>query len=344
MTGDGTRDWQADVDHGLARIREAQSLEALEALRIEWLGKRGRVTEALRALAQLAPAERREAGRFWNDARERLEEALRTRTEALRRDALRHRLEAERLDMTRPGRQPEFGRLHPVTLVRRRLEEVMLRLGFDLQYGPDVESEWYNFEALNMPAHHPAREMHDTFYLPPPYVLRTHTSPVQIRAMQMAEGRPPVWVATTGFAYRRDDDATHLPQFMQMEGLVVDRGIGMADLKGVVLEIIREVFGAQAQIRLRPSFFPFTEPSAEVDMTCAVCRGRGCRVCKDTGWLEILGSGLVHPHVLRAGGFDPDDVSGFAFGWGIDRVAMLLYGLDDLRLLYQNDLRFLRQF
>jgi phenylalanyl-tRNA synthetase alpha chain len=186
--------------------------------------------------------------------------------------------------------------------------------------------------------------MHDTFYLPPPYLLRTHTSPVQVRAMHRAEGRTPLWVATTGFAYRRDDDATHLPQFTQMEGLVIDRRIGMADLKGIVVEIIHEVFGPQEAIRLRPSYFPFTEPSAEVDMTCALCRGRGCPVCKHTGWLEILGSGLVHPHVLEAGGYDPNEVSGFAFGWGIERVAMLLYGLDDMRLLYQNDLRWLGQF
>jgi phenylalanyl-tRNA synthetase alpha chain len=336
--------WTVDVEAVVREIADAPDLERVEALRVEWLGRKGRVTEALRGLSALAPADRREAGQFWNQVRDTLEQALTRRTEALKAAALSARLERERLDLTRPGRPPQYGRLHPVTIVRRRLEDVMLRLGFDLQYGPDVETEWFNFEALNMPSHHPAREMHDTFYLPPPYVLRTHTSPVQIRAMQRAEGKPPVWMATTGFAYRRDDDATHLPQFMQMEGLVVDRGISMADLKGVVLEIIREVFGAEAQIRLRPSYFPFTEPSAEVDMTCALCRGRGCRVCKESGWLEILGSGLVHPHVLRAGGFDPDEVSGFAFGWGIERVTMLLYGLDDLRLLYQNDLRFLSQF
>jgi phenylalanyl-tRNA synthetase alpha chain len=336
---------EADMlQEALRLVAAADDLAQLDAVRVAWLGRKGRVTEALRQLGQLPADERRTVGQHWNQVRQRLEAALEERVTVLRQAALQVRLDTERLDMTRPGRPPAQGRLHPVTVVRRHLEEVMLRIGFDLQYGPEVESEWYNFEALNMPKSHPAREMHDTFYLPPPYVLRTHTSPVQIRAMHRAEGRPPLWMATTGFAYRRDDDATHLPQFTQMEGLVIDVGISMADLKGVVLEIIREVFGSQAQIRLRPSFFPFTEPSAEVDMTCAVCRGRGCRVCKETGWLEILGSGLVHPRVLRAGGFDPDLVSGFAFGWGIERVAMLLYGLDDLRLLYQNDLRYLRQF
>ena len=328
----------------LSEVEEAEDRAALEAVRVRWLGKRGRITEALRTLGGLAPEDRRDAGQRWNAIRERMEAALKERGAALGQVEMAVRLEAERLDMTLPGRRPQVGRLHPVTRVRRHLEDVMVRLGFDLEYGPEIESEWYNFEALNMPASHPAREMHDTFYLPPPYLLRTHTSPVQIRAMHRAEGRTPLWIATTGFAYRRDDDATHLPQFTQMEGLVVDRHIGMADLKGMVVEIIREVFGAHEAIRLRPSFFPFTEPSAEVDMTCAVCRGRGCPVCKDTGWIEILGSGLVHPRVLEAGGYDPQEVSGFAFGWGIERVAMLLYGLDDLRLFYQNDLRWLTQF
>jgi phenylalanyl-tRNA synthetase alpha chain len=332
--------WQKAYD----RVLQAEDPAELEAVRVEWLGRRGRITEALRRLGTLPPEARREAGQRWNSRRDALETALTERARVLAERRLAARLAAERLDMTRPGRRPPVGRLHPVTAVRRHLETVMLRMGFDLIYGPDIETEWYNFEALNMPAHHPAREMHDTFYLAPPYVLRTHTSPVQIRAMQRAGGKPPLWAATTGFAYRRDDDATHLPQFTQMEGLVVDRDISLADLKGVVGAIIREVFGSRAQIRLRPSYFPFTEPSVEVDMTCAVCGGAGCRVCKGTGWLEILGAGLVHPAVLRAGGFDPEAVSGFAFGWGVERVAMLLYGLDDLRLLYQNDLRFLGQF
>lgn len=219
----------------------------------------------------------------------------------------------------------------------------MMRLGFSLFEGPHIESEWYNFEALNMPAEHPAREMHDTFYLEPPYLLRTHTSPFQIRSMEAAEGKLPVRVFTIGTTFRRDDDATHAPQFVQMEGLLLDRGIGLADLKGVVLEVMREVFGGNPTIRARPSFFPFTEPSVEWDLACTMCGGAGCRVCKETGWLELLGSGMVHPHVIRAGGYDPDEVTGFAFGWGVDRLTMLAYGIEDIRLLYQNDLRLLNQ-
>ncbi len=331
-------------DEAKAAIDLAQSPKDLEALRVRFLGKKGTLTEAFKALGRIAVDERRREGEKLNRIRAELEQWLAARSEVLATQELDRQMEAERLDMTLPGRRPAIGHLHPVTVVRRQLEQIMTRLGFSLTYGPEIESEWYNFEALNMPASHPAREMHDTFYLPPPYLLRTHTSPVQIRAMQKAEGRTPVRVAATGFTYRRDDDATHLPQFVQMEGLVVDTDISMADLKGVLLEIVREVFGPATQIRLRPSYFPFTEPSAEVDVSCAVCAGVGCRVCKNSGWLEILGSGLVHPHVLRSGGFDPQKVSGFAFGWGIERVAMLLYGLDDIRLLYQNDLRFLSQF
>lgn len=331
-------------DEARTLLDAATTVQAVEDLRVLWLGKKGQVTEALRSLGKLPPDQRKPEGQRLNALRLDLEEALAERLRELEERDRAARVKAETLDMTLPGRRPPTGKLHPVTLVRRQLESAMTRLGFDLVYGPEIESEWYNFEALNMPASHPAREMHDTFYLPPPFVLRTHTSPVQIRAMQDAGGRPPLWVATTGFTYRRDDDATHTPQFMQMEGLVIDQGISMADLKGVVVAVIREVFGPHAEIRLRPSFFPFTEPSAEVDMTCVLCRGTGCRVCKFTGWLEILGSGLVHPHVLRSGGFDPDQVSGFAFGWGIERVTLLLYGLDDLRLLYQNDIRYLEQF
>ncbi len=327
----------------LRDIEAAATLAACESLRVQYLGKQGRMTAELRGLARLPADERRARGFVLNGVKAQLEAALAHRREELARGEHERRLAAERLDMTLPGVEPQWGTLHPITQVRRRLADVMLRLGFTLRSAPEVETEWYNFDALNMPADHPAREMHDTFYVEPPYVLRTHTSPFQIRAMREAGGELPLRVATLGFTYRRDDDATHVPQFMQMEGLVVDRGIGLPDLKGVVLAVVRDVFGPAERIRLRPSFFPFTEPSAEVDMSCPLCLGAGCRVCH-TGWIEVLGSGLVHPRVLEAGGYDPNDVSGFAFGWGVERVAMLLYGLKELRPLYQSDVRFLRAF
>ena len=336
----GGDDWAAVA---LKEIAAAPTVAALEALRVQYLGKQGRATVELRALSDLPPGERRARGVVLNGYKAEIESALAQRREMLAFAEQSERLAAERLDMTLPGVPPAWGTLHPITRVRRRLADVMLRLGFTLCSGPELETEWYNFEALNMPADHPAREMHDTFYVEAPYVLRTHTSPVQIRAMRDARGELPLRVATLGFTYRRDDDATHTPQFMQMEGLVVDRGIGLPDLKGVVLAVVRDVFGPAERIRLRPSFFPFTEPSAEVDMSCPLCLGAGCRLCH-TGWIEILGSGLVHPRVLEAGGYDPGEVSGFAFGWGVERVAMLLYGLEELRPLYQNDVRFLRAF
>ncbi len=336
----GGDDWAAMA---LREIAAAPTVAALEALRVQYLGKQGRATVELRALSDLPPGERRARGAVLNGYKAEIESALAQRWEILALAEQSERLAAERLDMTLPGVSPAWGTLHPITRVRRRLADVMLRLGFTLRSAPELETEWYNFEALNMPADHPAREMHDTFYVEAPYVLRTHTSPFQIRAMQEARGELPLRVATLGFTYRRDDDATHTPQFMQMEGLVLDRGIGLPDLKGVVLAVVRDVFGPAERIRLRPSFFPFTEPSAEVDMSCPLCLGAGCRLCH-TGWIEILGSGLVHPRVLEAGGYDPGEVSGFAFGWGVERVAMLLYGLDELRPLYQNDVRFLRAF
>ncbi len=333
-----------DDERVLAEVDRAESLEELEQVRVAWLGKRGRLTEALRGLGALEPSRRRMEGQRLNQLRKALEARIDERTRALNAARLAERLAGERLDLSLPGREPEWGRLHPVTQVRRHLEQIMVRMGFAVVEGPEVESEWYNFEALNMPADHPAREMHDTFYLSAPYVLRTHTSPVQIRSMLAARGQPPVRIATTGATFRRDDDATHLPQFVQMEGLLVDVGVSLGDMKGVVSALLRELFGGGAKTRLRPSFFPFTEPSAEVDMTCVLCAGAGCRLCKYTGWIEVLGAGMVHPKVLAAGGFDPERVSGFAFGWGVERVAMLRYGIDDIRLLYQNDLRYLSRF
>ncbi|MBX5468167.1 MAG: phenylalanine--tRNA ligase subunit alpha [Firmicutes bacterium] len=328
-----------------AELEAASTTAAVEAVRVAWLGRRGRITEALRGLGALPVEARREAGQRLNRLREAAEAQIKARLQVLKAQEEAETLAAERLDMSWPGRRPPVGRLHPVTRVRRLVEDIFLRMGFAMVDGPEVESLWYNFEALNMPEHHPARDMQDSFFVNlPGMVLRTQTSPMQIRAMEAAGGRLPVRIIATGRVYRRDDDATHVPMFTQMEALVIDRGIGMADLKGTLLAMSRALFGPETAIRLRPSYFPFTEPSAEVDVTCAVCGGRGCRTCKDTGWLEILGAGMVHPVVLQNGGYDPEAVSGFAFGLGLERVAMIRYGFDDLRLLYQNDWRFLAQF
>ena len=337
----GGDDWAAVA---LKEIAAAPTVAALEALRVQYLGKQGRATVELRALSDLPPGERRARGVVLNGYKAEIESALAQRREMLAFAEQSERLAAERLDMTLPGVPPAWGTLHPITRVRRRLADVMLRLGFTLCSGPELETEWYNFEALNMPADHPAREMHDTFYVEAPYVLRTHTSPVQIRAMRDARGELPLRVATLGFTYRRDDDATHTPQFMQMEGLVVDRGIGLPDLKGVVLAVVRDVFGPTERVRLRPSFFPFTEPSVEVDISCLLCAGAGCRVCKQSGWTEILGAGMIHHNVFRAVGYDPARWQGFAFGMGVERIALLKLGVDDLRLFFENDARFLGQF
>ncbi|MCY0877570.1 MAG: phenylalanine--tRNA ligase subunit alpha [Firmicutes bacterium] len=333
--------WQEAVEH----IAQAASLDELKEWRARWVGRHGTITERMKELKALPPEERRARGYELNQAREAILEALAAREATLKDLGEAANLEAERWDLTLPGRQPEVGLLHPLTRVRRRIEDVLLRLGFSLAYGPQVETEWYNFEALNIPPNHPAREMQDSFFVDiPGMVLRTHTSPVQIRAMEQHQGRLPVKIIAPGLTYRRDDDATHVPMFQQVEGLVVDRGISVADLMGTLTAMAQELLGPSTKTRFRSSYFPFTEPSLEMDVTCAVCQGRGCRVCKDTGWVEILGSGLVHPTVLRNGGYDPDQVSGFAFGMGVERIAMRLYGLDDLRLLYQNDLRFLLGF
>jgi phenylalanyl-tRNA synthetase alpha chain len=333
--------WQEVV----AAISQASTLAELKDWRTRWVGKHGRITELMKGLSDLPPEERRRRGQELNQAREAILAALTQREQALTDRAEERALEAERWDLTLPGREPDTGMLHPLTRVRRRIEDILLRLGFSLAYGPQVESEWYNFEALNIPPNHPAREMQDSFFVDiPGLVLRTHTSPVQIRAMEQHQGRLPVKIIAPGLTYRRDDDATHVPMFQQVEGLVVDHGISVADLMGTLTVMVQELLGGSVRTRFRSSYFPFTEPSLEMDVTCAVCQGQGCRVCKETGWVEILGSGLVHPTVLRNGGYDPDQVSGFAFGMGIERIAMRLYGLDDLRLLYQNDLRFLREF
>lgn len=329
---------------GLAEIEKAGSPEELEGIRVRLLGKKGRLTQVLRQMGGLPAAERPEVGRLANEARAAIEAALaggKTRLEATARQKA---LKEEALDVTLPGRRPVRGGLHPLTRVWMEIEDILQGMGFEIAEGPEVELESYNFGALNYPEDHPARDMQDSFYITPEILLRTQTSPVQVRYMQQKTPQLPVRIIAPGRVFRRDDDPTHSPMFHQVEGLLVDRGITLGDLKGVLYEFARQMFGPRTRIRFRPSYFPFTEPSAEVDVSCTVCRGEGCRTCGNTGWLEILGSGMVHPAVLENGGYDPEVVTGFAFGMGIDRITMLKYGIDDLRLFFQNDLRFLSQF
>jgi len=321
----------------------ARSAAELEQVRVRFLGRQGELTQLLRSLGALPPAERPLVGAAANEAKRELEALLDARLEAARDAERASERRGQRLDLTLPGRRPARGTLHPLTRVHDEIVTIFAGLGFSVAEGPDVETDYYNFEALNIPADHPARDMQDTFYLPGGLLLRTHTSPVQVRTM-LAQ-TPPVRIVVPGRVHRRDvPDASHLPVFHQVEGLAVDRHVTMADLKGTLELFAREMFGPRSRIRFRPSFFPFTEPSAEVDVVCFLCGGEGCRVCKQSGWLEILGSGMVHPQVLRNVGYDPEEVTGWAFGMGIERIAMLKFGIDDIRLFYENDLRFLRQF
>ena len=329
----------------LGDIEGAEGLEGLAAARTQWLGRKGPIVDALRSIKDLPAEERRAAGLELNRIRDELEALIAGREEALARQDLERRLLAERVDVTLPGRPRPVGGPHPLRMAEAELVRVLREIGFSIAEGPEVETEKLNFEALNIPADHPAREMQDTFYIKdlPGLLLRTHTSPVQVRAMR-AHAQAPLRVICPGQVYRRDDDVTHSPVFHQIEGLAVGEGIGMHHLKATLYEFARRLFGADVPLRLRPSYFPFTEPSAELDVGCPFCGGQGCRICKGTGWIEILGSGMVHPHVLREGGYDPARFTGFAFGLGIERSAMLRYGIDDVRLLYTSDLRFLTQF
>lgn len=325
-------------------IAAAGDLDALAEVRIRYLGRKGSLTSVLRGLGSLSPDERPRVGQLVNSLRTELEEAINRRRDELKQEELARKLAAEKIDVTLPGRRPGRGHVHPLMLTLRRIKDVFMRLGFTVAEGPEVETDYYNFTALNLPPDHPARDMQDSFYITDEILLRTHTSPVQARTMQSQPPNSPVRIIAPGKVYRRDYDATHSPMFLQVEGLVVDKGIRFSDLKGTLALFCREMFGQQVQVRFRPSYFPFTEPSAEVDISCVMCQGAGCRVCKGTGWLEILGCGMVNPHVLEMSGYDPRQVSGFAFGMGVDRIAMLVYGIDDLRLFYDNDLRFLQQF
>jgi phenylalanyl-tRNA synthetase alpha chain len=323
-------------------IERAASSGELESLRVRYLGRAGALTQILKTLGTLPAEERPAVGAAANEAKRALEALLEARVAETQAAERRRRRARERPDLTLPGRRPPQGTLHPLTRVRDEIVAVFMGLGFSVAEGPQIETDFYNFEALNIPRDHPARDMQDTFYLSPETLLRTHTSPVQIRVMRAQ--RPPVRIIVPGVVYRRDADITHSPMFHQVEGLAVDTNVTMADLKGTLELFARELFGARSKIRFRPSFFPFTEPSAEVDVLCFLCGGDGCRVCKQSGWLEILGSGMVHPNVLRNVGYDPEAVTGWAFGMGIERIAMLKYGVDDIRLFFENDLRFLHQF
>ena len=331
-------------NEALAALAEADTDEAVHAVRVRYLGRRGALTACLKAMGNIPAEERPSVGRKANEVKVRLEEEIASRLKAIEDAALAAALESGPVDITLPGRRPPRGRIHPLTQVLEETIEIFTSLNFTVAEGPEIETDWYCFEALNMPKDHPARDMQDTFYVAEEVVLRTHTSSVQIRVME--HHPPPVRVISPGKVYRCDADITHSPMFHQVEGLLVDEvgRVTFGDLKGVLEFFARRMFGAETAVRFRPSFFPYTEPSAEVDIQCVMCRGSGCRLCKGTGWLEILGSGMVDPNVFASVGYDTDSVVGFAFGMGIERIAMLKYGIDDIRLFFENDARFLAQF
>lgn len=323
-------------------IRQSPSLATLEELRVSFLGKRGKITDLLKGLGKLPAEERPLAGARINEVKEKLQRQIADKKTNLETAALEAKLEQERIDVTLPGRNSGLGGLHPITRTMARIEDFFIRLGYEVATGPEIEDDYHNFEALNIPAHHPARAMHDTFYIDERRVLRTHTSPVQIRVMEKQS--PPIRVICPGRVYRCDSDLTHTPMFHQVEGLVVNEGISFADLKGTVDQFLKAFFEADLPVRFRPSYFPFTEPSAEMDIQCTNCRGSGCRICSQTGWLEVGGCGMVHPNVFKACGVDSERYTGFAFGMGVERLAMLHYGVTDLRMFFENDVRFLAQF
>lgn len=330
------------LQDALAELAHVCTEESLHELRVKYLGKKGLVTSVMKGLGALPPEERPSIGQMVNVVKDRLEEEVGSVLNTIRTSRKEEKLRGERLDITLPGRRRPMGTKHPITLVTEEIVEIFAGLGFQVAEGPEVEKDYYNFEALNIPKDHPARDMQDTFFVSDSIVLRTHTSPVQIRTM--LKQAPPVRIIAPGTVYRCDSDATHSPMFHQVEGLMVDKGITFSDLKGILTSFVNQCFGSGVGVRLRPSFFPFTEPSAEVDIACVICKGKGCRVCKNTGWLEILGSGMVDPEVFRHVSYDSEVYTGFAFGMGIERIAMLKYGISDMRLLFENDLRFLKQF
>ncbi len=314
-----------------------------EEIRIRFLGKKGELTAVLRSMGGLSPEERPIAGQLANEVRTYIENAIDEKKKELQTLAQAKKLKSERVDVTLPAKMPQIGGRHPLAAIQRKMEDIFVSMGFDIVEGPEVEYDYYNFQALNIPENHPARDTQDTFYITDNILLRSQTSPVQVRTME--KQKPPIRIISPGRVYRSDAvDATHSPMFHQLEGLVVDRGITMGDLKGTLATFAKTMFGEDTKIRFRPHHFPFTEPSAEVDVSCFVCGGKGCRLCKGEGWIEILGAGMVHPNVLRGCNIDPDEYSGFAFGMGIERIVMIKYNIDDMRYLYENDIRFLRQF
>jgi len=330
------------VEQAEAELKLADSLSALENIRVSYLGKKGVFTRQMKTLGSLPAEERPKVGATINQAKQQFQGLLEQRKTLLENELLSKRLQEESIDVTLPGRGQAVGGVHPVTRTMRRIEQIFNRIGFDVAMGPEVEDDFHNFEALNIPAHHPARAMHDTFYFDEHTLLRTHTSPVQIRVMENSE--PPLKIIAPGRVYRCDSDITHTPMFHQVEGFVVDKNINFADLKGVISEFLKAFFEKDVKVRFRPSYFPFTEPSAEVDIECVMCEGKGCRVCGQTGWLEVLGCGMIHPAVFGHINIDPDEYTGFAFGMGVERLTMLRYKINDLRLFFENDLKFLRQF
>lgn len=323
-------------------VDAANDLAELDKVRVQYLGKKGELTIQVQNLGKLPAEERRDAGKVINDAKQAVQAAIEQRRSFLQVELLNSKLSSEAIDVSLPGRGQQNGGLHPVTRTLQRIEELFTQLGFEIAEGPEIEDDYHNFEALNIPESHPARAMHDTFYVDEHTVLRTHTSPVQVRVM--AARKPPLRIIAPGRVYRCDSDLTHTPMFHQIEGLLVDDNVTFADLKGIIDEFLRQFFEKDLPVRFRPSYFPFTEPSAEVDIQCVMCGGDGCRVCSHTGWLEVLGCGMVHPKVLEHVNIDSEAFTGFAFGMGIERLAMLRYGVNDLRLFFENDLRFLRQF
>ncbi|MES9972704.1 phenylalanine--tRNA ligase subunit alpha [Candidatus Thiodiazotropha sp. LNASS1] len=339
---DSTLDIDTLVEAAETAIAGADSLSLLDEVRVSYLGKNGQLTSQLKKLGALPPEQRPQAGQAINKAKQALQQAIESRKIELESEALSKRLADEKIDVTLPGRGVQRGGLHPVSRTLERMERLFEHAGFETVEGPEIEDDYHNFEALNIPAHHPARAMHDTFYFDAHLLLRTHTSPVQIRTME--KGEPPLKIIAPGRVYRCDSDLTHTPMFHQVEGFLVDRDVSFADLKGVLYDFFSSFFERELKLRFRPSYFPFTEPSAEVDIECVMCGGDGCRVCGQTGWIEVLGCGMIHPEVFRHVGIDSETYTGYAFGMGVERMTMLRYGVNDLRLFFENDLRFLKQF
>ena len=330
------------LTQALQALANTQDLAQLDQVRVDYLGKKGLFTQHMKELGSLDPEQRKSVGQVINTAKNAFQEALDNRKQTLESEQLQARLASECIDVTLPGRGQNTAGLHPVTITLRRIAKIFASVGFKVVEGPEIEDDYHNFGALNIPEHHPARAMHDTFYFDAHTVLRTHTSPVQIRVMESE--KPPLKVIAPGRVYRCDSDLTHTPMFHQVEGFQVDTDVSFADLKGVVFEFLRAFFEKDIQVRFRPSYFPFTEPSAEVDIECVMCDGKGCRVCSHTGWLEVMGCGMIHPEVFKSVNIDNEHYSGFAFGMGVERLAMLRYGINDLRMFFENDLKFLQQF